>query len=57
MENIQKKSGFPEELLIKERDLLLVILTKFNGSSPKRQYTDKCRSADGFFFHIPIEKG
>ena len=35
IENIEKYSGFPEELLIKERDLLLVVLTKFTGSSPK----------------------
>ena len=35
MDNIEKDSGFPEELLCKERDLLLFVLTKFTGSSPK----------------------
>ena len=32
IENIEKNSGFPKELLIKERDLLLFVLTKFTGS-------------------------
>ena len=32
MNNIEKDSGFPKELLIKERDLLLFVLTKFTGS-------------------------